>query len=100
MAQQDQDIVGCIAGIIEEQSTEDLLGTIPSKSAPILELIIKNEHRDQGIGSMLIKRMEDYFRIKGCDFVRVKVFVHNTDAREFYARQQYSDRVIDMVKKL
>jgi len=100
LAQQDQGILGCIAGVIEDQSAEDLLGTIPSKSGRILELVVKEERRGQGIGSMLIKRMEDYFRLKGCDSIRVEVNVPNTDAREFYAREQYSDRVIDMLKRL
>jgi ribosomal protein S18 acetylase RimI-like enzyme len=76
------------------------MGTIPSKSGRILELVVKEACRGQGIGSMLIRRMEDYFRLKGCDIVRVEVFVPNTHAREFYAREQYSNRVIDMVKKL
>ena len=100
LAQQDQEILGCIAGVIEDQRVEDLLGTIPTKSGRILELVAKEERRGQGIGSMLIKRMHDYFRLKGCDIVRVEVFVPNTDAREFYAREQYSDRVIDMIKEL
>jgi ribosomal protein S18 acetylase RimI-like enzyme len=100
LAQQDQESLGCIAGLIEDQRVEDLLGTIPSKSGRILELVVKEECRGQGIGSMLIKRMEDYFRLKGCDIARVEVFVPNTHAREFYAREQYSNRVIDMVKKL
>jgi len=30
----------------------------------------------------------------------MELFIPNTDAREFYAREQYSDRVIDMVKSL
>ena len=100
LAQQGQSIVGCIAGVMEEQSTEDLLGEIPDKFGRILELVVKEERRDQGIGSMLIKKMEDYFRLKACDSVRVEVFVPNTGAREFYARERYCDRVVDMVKKL
>ena len=59
----------CIAGVIEVQSAEDMLGTIPSTSGRILELVIKKQHQGQGIGSMLVKRMEDYFPLKGRDSV-------------------------------
>jgi ribosomal protein S18 acetylase RimI-like enzyme len=100
LAQQGQAILACIAGFIEDQPAEDLLGSTPSKSGRIAELVVKEEFRNQGIGSILVKRMEDYFRLNSCDIVRVEVFAPNTDARDFYSSEQYSDRVIDMVKKL
>lgn len=100
LAKQTREILGCIVGIIEEQSKEERAGTIQSRSGRILELIVREDCRGKGIGAMLMKKMEDCFRSKGCDIVRVEVFVPNTSAHEFYQRLHYHDRVYDMVKQL
>jgi len=100
LAKQGQDALGCVAGIMEDQRVDDLLGMIPSKAGRILELVVREAYRGQGIGSVLIEKIENYFRLNGCDIVRVEVFGPNTDAREFYTRALYTDRTIDMVKRL
>jgi ribosomal protein S18 acetylase RimI-like enzyme len=100
LAWSEQSAVGFIAGVIEDQTSDDLLSEIPSRSGRILELVIREEYRRCGIGTKLIKQMEDFFKENGCDIVRVEVFVPNTSARAFYKYEQYHDRVIDMVKPL
>jgi ribosomal protein S18 acetylase RimI-like enzyme len=100
LAKQGQDAVGCIAGVIEVQSEADRVGAIPSQSGRILELVVEESYRGQGIGLKLMKRIEDYFRVNGCDIVRVEVFVPNTAAHAFYSQLQYNDRTFDMIKRL
>jgi ribosomal protein S18 acetylase RimI-like enzyme len=92
-------IVGFIAGIVYEWSTEVLLECIPLKSGRILELFVDSKHRRQGIGKMLMRKMEEYFHMGGCDVFRVEVFEPNTEAYQFYQGLGYQDRIIDMIKK-
>jgi hypothetical protein len=47
-----------------------------------------------------MEKLENYFRVKGCDIVRVECFVPNVGAYAFYTKLQYHDRMIDMVKRL
>jgi len=100
LARQGQEILGCIAGNIEEQSKEERAGTVKSRSGRILVLIVQEKCRGKGVGSDLMKKIEDYFRLNGCDIVRVEVFVPNSSAHNFYNRMHYDDRVYDMVKQL
>jgi ribosomal protein S18 acetylase RimI-like enzyme len=100
IAKREQQILGCIAGNIEEQTKYERASTIVSRSGRILELVVLEKCRGQGIGLKLMEQMEDYFKLNGCDIVRVEVFVPNISAHEFYNRLQYSDRVHDMVKQL
>jgi ribosomal protein S18 acetylase RimI-like enzyme len=101
LARQGQQVLGCIAGNIEELHEWERAGTAgPGRSGRILELIVLEDRRGQGIGAELMQRIEAYFLANGCDIVRVEVFVPNVAAHEFYARLAYADRVHDMIKQL
>jgi ribosomal protein S18 acetylase RimI-like enzyme len=100
LAYDQEKIVGCIAGIIEEQTKDDVLGCVPTKSGRILELFVSDGYRGLGTGKELMRQMENHFKQNGCDIVRVEVFEPNKTAHKFYRKQDYSDRVIDMVKSL
>ena len=99
VAENEDNIVAFIAGIVYEWSTEVLLECIPLKSGRILELFVDSKHRRRGIGKMLIRKTEEYFRISGCDVFRVEVFEPNTEAYQFYQGLGYQNRIIDMIKK-
>jgi len=92
-------IIGLIAGVILRQSKEDLLECVPSKDGRILELFVDPQHRGREVGRMLMEKIERYFVEKKCDAVHVEVFAPNLDARAFYRRVGYGDRVVDMMKK-
>jgi ribosomal protein S18 acetylase RimI-like enzyme len=99
VAENKNKIVGFIAGIVYEWSTEVLLECIPLKSGRILELFVDSKHRRRGIGKMLMRKIEEYFRMSGCNVFRVEVFKPNTEAYQFYQVLGYQDRIIDMIKK-
>lgn len=99
IAENEGEIVGFIAGIVYEWSSEVLLECIPLKSGRVLELFVDSKHRRQGIGKMLMRKMEECFRESGCDVLRVEVFEPNTEAYQFYQGLGYQDRIIDMIKK-
>jgi ribosomal protein S18 acetylase RimI-like enzyme len=100
LAKEGQDVVGYIAGVIEVQRQAEVVGEYPSLTGRVLELIVKEKNRGQDIGFKLMEKMETYFRINGCDFVRVECFVPNVSAYGFYLQLHYHDRMIDLVKHL
>jgi len=100
VAETDNEIAGCIIGCIPEPSDSDLLESYPVKEGSILELIVSEKSRGSGLGSELMKVMEEYFLKFGCKFSRVACFAPNVDAHIFYEKYGYGDRNIDMLKKL
>ncbi|TAK57777.1 GNAT family N-acetyltransferase, partial [Patescibacteria group bacterium] len=97
-AEVDNAAVGCIAGHLQSQSSGGTLEVVPSKPAWIRELYIIPAYRGKGIGSLLMSKLEEYFKTKGCDIVQVGVFAPNTETREFYSTKGYVDREITMLK--
>ncbi len=93
-------VVGCIAGAIEEQSKVDLLGYSPFKDGRILEMVVDENYRGHNIGAKLMGSIEEYFKKKNCDAVRVEVFKPNLNAFQFYKKINYSERAIDLIKIL
>lgn len=100
LAQCDGKTIGIIAGIILKQNKLDLLEFAPTKFGRVLELFVEEKLRGKHVGQLLIEKMEDYFRSAKCDFVRIEVFEPNVNARSFYQRLGYNDRVIDLIKKV
>jgi ribosomal protein S18 acetylase RimI-like enzyme len=100
LAKQSHKFLGCIAGIIEEQNDLDKVGKIPSRTGLILALIVHENYREHGIGTILMEKMEEYFRVNRCDVARVEVFAPNVMAHRFYNGLKYGDRSLDMIKRL
>ena len=99
-AEQDGKVVGCVAGMLPPQSLAEQAGGIPSEYGRVQELYVDEKYRGQGIGQALMKKMEEYFRGKGCDIVYVDVFAPNKNAYEFYRECGYADRDINLMKRL
>jgi ribosomal protein S18 acetylase RimI-like enzyme len=100
VAELDDQIVGFAAGRIHKQSEIEMLECIPSRDGRVIELFADAQYRRRNVGTLLIQKMEEYFREKGCDVSRVEVFEPNVNAHRLYRKLGYSDRIIDMVKKL
>jgi GNAT superfamily N-acetyltransferase len=96
----EKEATGYIAGIVAAQSEDDLVECLPTKDGHILDLFVSSEHREKGIGALLLQEMETYFRKHGCGAVWVDCFTPNAFAHQFYELQGYGDRVISMLKKL
>lgn len=100
LAYNKEEIVGCIAGIIEKQSKDNLLECIPTKQGRVLELFVFDGYRGLKFGKKLMQKLEDYFKKNKCDTIRVEVFEPNKNTHQFYQKLDYHDRVIDMIKLL
>ena len=93
-------IVGLVVGTIPEQTKEELLELIPYKRGVVLELIVENGYRKKGIGTLLMEKMEGYFKQNGCSASGVDVFPPNKNAYHLYRKLGYLERNIWMTKKL
>lgn len=90
-------IVGMIVGIINNDVIDNYDFKAP-KRGRVIELIVSNNVRSKGIGNILIDKMEDYFKSVGCGAVLISVFGYNDRAINFYKKNKYHNRLIDMIK--
>ncbi len=93
-------VVGFIMGTIERPTEDDKVGVIPTLPGRITELYISENFRGQKVGTLLLEKLEDYFKEKECTIVRVEAAVFNEKAEEFYNKKGYYPRTIDNLKVL
>ena len=92
--------VGVIMGIVRKYDKYDYLDYKCPKSGEITELIISKNVRSKGLGKLLMKSMEDYFKSIDCKYVVIDVFAYNKLAIDFYNKQGYHTRELIDIKKL
>jgi len=97
-AEENKVLLGVIVGLIEEQEKENLLECVPTRAGRIQELFVDQQHRSNGVGKLLIKNMEDFFKKNKCTIIKVEVFAPNAKAQQFYDHYDFQDRVVDMIK--
>ena len=93
-------VIGLIMGIIYKYEDADYLDYKCPKKGIITELIVTHKVRSNGIGNLLINKMEDYFKSAGCKYVSLDVFTYNKNAIEFYTKKCYHQRMTTMIKKI
>lgn len=98
VAELDSELVGVVVGTMPEQSKEDQLEHVPSKFGEVLELVVKAGYRGKGIGTMLMNKLEEYFRENNCSILGVGVLAPNKDAHRLYVKLGYKDRSFYMTK--
>lgn len=91
---------GCVAGIIKKPNRQDVIDTLPFMDGRIIELVVLSSYRGKNIGSSLVAKIEGYFRDQGCLVVELGCLTANTVARALYRKMEYTDKYIDMFKKL
>jgi len=100
VAEEQDKLLGFIAGTIPNEDPDDALDHYPAKEGNIIELVVSQKHRGQGAGRALMEKMETYFREKNCEYIRVGCFAPNTGTHVFYEKCSYTDRYTEMLKKL
>ena len=70
------------------------------KEGEITELIVTSKIRSNGIGQALMKKMEEYFKSVGCEYILVDVFAYNKNGINFYDKQGYHARMHTEIKKI
>lgn len=94
---EDDKILGLIAGIVNNEEI-DVYDFKAPKRGRILELIVTKKTRGKGIGRELMTKMEEYLKSIGCKAVLLEVFGYNENAIKFYIKNNYHDRLNDMIK--
>ena len=97
-AEKDNNPVGVIVGIIEELSENDLQECVPCKVGTVLQLIVNKECRGQNIGSQLMLKMEEFYKKQNCNKLYVGVLACNKEAKVFYEKHGYKDRIVELMK--
>ena len=93
-------VVGLVIGCIFPYDEYDYLDYKCPKRGEITELIVSKNARSKGIGNMLMKKMEDYFKSVGCEYVLVDVFAYNKMGINFYEKHGYHTRGLIDIKKI
>lgn len=99
LAIDNEKVIGLIIGLInnEEENTYDFKAP---KRGRITELVVSKECRSNGIGKQLLNKMEIYFKEVGCQGVLIDVFAYNENAQNFYYKNGYFNRNIEVMKKI
>ena len=94
--EEDNKIVGLVVGIVNNDEIETYDFKAP-KRGRITELVISKNVRSKGIGTVLLKYMENYLKSIGCKDILIGVFAYNDNAVKFYRKNGYHVRMIDMI---
>lgn len=100
VALDNQKIVGMIAGFVQNYEERDSLDYSCPKKGLVAELIVSKNARCGGVGTKLLDKMEEYFKSITCEYSQIDVFAPNENAKKFYYKNGYQDRMITMFKKL
>ena len=100
IAIEDNKAVGLIMGCIFPYDEYDYLDYKCPKRGEITELIVSKRSRIKGIGTLLMNKMEDYFKSVGCEYIFVDVFAYNKNAINFYDKKGYHSRMFTNIKKI
>ena len=100
IAIEDGKVIGLIMGIIIKFHEYDYLDYKCPKEGKITELIVSRNTRNTGVGNLLIRKMEYYFKSVECEYVLVDVFAYNENAIKFYDRNGYHARMHTNIKKI
>ena len=93
-------IIGLVMGIVAEKDEIDKLTNDCAKTGSVIELIVKDNIRGNGIGKILLGKIEEYFKNIDCRRINIEVFGPNKKGLNFYEKNGYIMRDIIISKKL
>ncbi len=93
-------VIGLIMGVVEVKDEIDKLTNDCAKTGSVIELIIKNNIRGNGIGKSLLEKIEEYFKSINCKRINIEVFGPNKKGLNFYKKNDYIARDIIVSKRI
>lgn len=93
-------IIGLIMGVVEEKDEIDKLTNDCAKTGSVIELIVRNNIRGNGIGKILLDKIENYFKSINCKKVNIEVFGPNKKGLNFYEKNDYIIRDMIVSKRI
>jgi GNAT superfamily N-acetyltransferase len=73
---------------------------VPARFGEVLELVTKAEYRGKGIGTMLMDRLEEYFKKHNCNIEGLGVLAPIKKAHRLYYKLGYEDRSFYMTRDI
>lgn len=93
-------VMGLIMGTIIKFDEYDYLDYKCPKCGEVTELVVSKKVRSSGIGTLLINRIEKYFKSIGCEYISIEVFAYNKMGINFYEKHGYHTRGLIDIKKI
>ena len=100
IALHDNKAIGVIMGTIPPYDEHDYLDYKCPRRGIITELVVTQKLRSTGVGKLLMKKLEEYFKSQGCEYSLVDVFAYNKNGINFYDKCGYHPRMYTDIKKL
>lgn len=97
--EENNQILGLIVSLINNEDTFDYDFKAP-KRGRVSELIVTQKVRSKGVGKQLMDRITKYFKDNNCQAILISVFGYNDSAINFYQKNGYHTRLIEMIKKI
>lgn len=93
-------VVGLIMGCLRSYDEYDYLDYKCPKCGEITELVVSKKVRSSGIGTLLMNKIEEYFKGIGCEYISIEVFAYNKMGINFYEKHGYHTRGLFDIKKI
>ena len=93
-------VYGLIMGYVGTYDDYDYLDYKCPKRGIVSELVVTKKSRSSGVGQLLMKEMENYFKSLNCEYILIDVFGYNDNALKFYFKQGYHARMLNVLKKI
>ena len=93
-------VIGLVMGIVEEKDEIDKLTNDCAKTGSVIELIVNNSIRGNGIGKSLLEKIERYFKSIDCKRINIEVFGPNKKGLNFYEKNDYIIRNMIVSKRI
>ena len=100
LAVEDDKAIGLIMGYIRKWDEADYLDYKCPKTGLVSELIVTSKIRSHGVGNLLMKKMEEYFKQLGCTHITIELFAYNEIGSNFYAKEGYHARMHSLIKEI
>ncbi|NGZ76937.1 GNAT family N-acetyltransferase [Saccharibacillus alkalitolerans] len=83
-AEGEEGVVGF--SLLQEKATPPISCLLEKRYVYVLELIVSEKHRSEGIGALLLEASKQWGRQRGLDFLRLSVFEENVRGIAFYEK--------------
>ena len=102
IATTEEQVIGFILGVIDRHKDDPLyiLSHHTGDHGWIGEVYVRPEYRGQGAARLLIEKISEYFKAKGCTNIRLSVLADNQLARKAYDKIGFTERDIELSKDL
>lgn len=94
LAELHDEVVGFSLLFEKETNGPSLL--IPCRYAYMQDFIVKEIHRNCGIGTRLFEASKQWAKDRGLDYLRLSVFPSNDNGIRFYKRQGLQEQMVSM----